>query len=157
MLSHSWGDNVFRNFMRWAENQENGWCDKHIEAYVNIAGPVLGVPKAVSACLSGQPLPPVAPLAAKFRRHSSYVLVSCTSNCCYLPGDTYLPDDTCQRINSNYPIVWVKGCCNMPNEDMPDMQTCMLHGGLCLQAGLHMLHFHEAHCRLESLSHHYSA
>lgn len=41
--------------MRWAENQEAGWCDKHIEAYVNIAGPVLGVPKAVSACMSGQP------------------------------------------------------------------------------------------------------
>ena len=39
--------------MRWAENKEPGWCDKHIEAYVNIAGPVLGVPKAVSACLSG--------------------------------------------------------------------------------------------------------
>lgn len=42
--------------MRWAENEEKGWCDKHIEAYVNIAGPVLGVPKAVSACMSGQPL-----------------------------------------------------------------------------------------------------
>lgn len=55
VLSHSWGDNVFRNYMRWAENQEAGWCDKNIEAYVNIAGPVLGVPKAVSACMSGQP------------------------------------------------------------------------------------------------------
>ena len=54
MLSHSWGDNVFRNFMRWAENEEPGWCETHLEAYVNIAGPVLGVPKAVSACLSGQ-------------------------------------------------------------------------------------------------------
>ncbi|KAL3135758.1 hypothetical protein ABBQ32_007321 [Trebouxia sp. C0010 RCD-2024] len=54
VLSHSWGDNVFRNYMRWAENEEKGWCDKHIEAYVNIAGPVLGVPKAVSACMSGE-------------------------------------------------------------------------------------------------------
>ena len=53
VLSHSWGDNVFRNFMRWAENEEPGWCEAHLEAYVNIAGPVLGVPKAVSACLSG--------------------------------------------------------------------------------------------------------
>ena len=51
--------------MRWAENQEKGWCDKHVEAYVNIAGPVLGVPKAVSACLSGQPLQMVAMLAAE--------------------------------------------------------------------------------------------
>jgi len=41
--------------MRWAENEESGWCEKHLEAYVNIAGPVLGVPKAVTACLSGQP------------------------------------------------------------------------------------------------------
>ena len=40
--------------MRWAENEESGWCETHLEAYVNIAGPVLGVPKAVSACLSGQ-------------------------------------------------------------------------------------------------------
>ena len=39
--------------MRWAENEEAGWCEKHVEAYVNIAGPVLGVPKAVTACLSG--------------------------------------------------------------------------------------------------------
>lgn len=54
VLSHSWGDNVFRNFMRWAENEEAGWCEKHVEAYVNIAGPVLGVPKAVTACLSGE-------------------------------------------------------------------------------------------------------
>ncbi|DBB08038.1 TPA: hypothetical protein ACH3X3_008242 [Trebouxia sp. C0006] len=54
VLSHSWGDNVFRNFMRWAENEQSGWCEKHLEAYVNIAGPVLGVPKAVTACLSGE-------------------------------------------------------------------------------------------------------
>ena len=40
--------------MRWAENEQSGWVDQHMEAYVNIAGPVLGVPKAVSACLSGQ-------------------------------------------------------------------------------------------------------
>lgn len=59
--------------MRWAENQEKGWCDKHVEAYVNIAGPVLGVPKAVSACLSGQPSQSFAPLAANFRHRLSYV------------------------------------------------------------------------------------
>ncbi len=44
--------------MRWAENEQSGWCEKHLEAYVNIAGPVLGVPKAVTACLSGQPTYP---------------------------------------------------------------------------------------------------
>ena len=53
VLAHSWGDNVVRNFMRWAENEQSGWCEDHLEAYISIAGPVLGVPKAVSACLSG--------------------------------------------------------------------------------------------------------
>ena len=53
-VSHSWGDNVFRNFLRWAENQEPGWTEKHIAEYVNIAGPVLGVPKALTAMLSGK-------------------------------------------------------------------------------------------------------
>ena len=69
VVSHSWGDNVFRNYMRWAENKQPGWCDKHIEAYVNIAGPVLGVPKAVTACLSGSHccLACIAPSNGKLR------------------------------------------------------------------------------------------
>ena len=53
VLAHSWGDNVFRNFLHWADDQEAGWTEKHIAHYGNLAGPVLGVPKAVTALLSG--------------------------------------------------------------------------------------------------------
>ena len=34
-----------RNFFWWAERREAGWTEKHVAAYVNIAGTVLGVPK----------------------------------------------------------------------------------------------------------------
>ncbi len=53
VLAHSWGDNVFRNFLHWADDQEAGWTEKHVAHYANMAGPVLGVPKAVTAMLSG--------------------------------------------------------------------------------------------------------
>eukprot|EP00891_Asterochloris_glomerata_P002292 jgi/Astpho2/2292/e_gw1.00040.193.1_t len=54
VLAHSWGDNVFRNFLHWADDQEAGWTEKHVAHYANMAGPVLGVPKAVTAMLSGE-------------------------------------------------------------------------------------------------------
>lgn len=53
VVSHSWGDNVFRNFLFWAEQEEEGWVEKHIANYINVSGPVLGVPKSVTAMLSG--------------------------------------------------------------------------------------------------------
>ena len=53
VLAHSWGDNVFRNFLHWADDQEAGWTEQHVAHYGNLAGPVLGVPKAVTAMLSG--------------------------------------------------------------------------------------------------------
>lgn len=53
LVSHSWGDNVFRNFLTWVGEQDQGWCEEHIHSYVNIAGPTLGVPKSVSTYLSG--------------------------------------------------------------------------------------------------------
>nr|ANH71127.1 phospholipid: diacylglycerol acyltransferase [Lobosphaera incisa]ANH79231.1 phospholipid:diacylglycerol acyltransferase [Lobosphaera incisa] len=53
-VSHSWGDNVFRNFFHWVEDMEKGWTEKYIATYVNIAGPVLGVPKSMTALLSGE-------------------------------------------------------------------------------------------------------
>ena len=68
-MAHSWGDNVFRNFLHWMEQEDRGWADKHIHAYANIGGPVLGVPKSISALLSG--MPPVLLLAA----------VHCRSGC----------------------------------------------------------------------------
>ena len=45
MAAHSWGENVFRNFLGWVERLDDGWTEKHVGAYVNIAGCVLGVPK----------------------------------------------------------------------------------------------------------------
>ena len=47
MAAHSWGENVFRNFLGWIERKDKGWTEKHIAAYVNIAGCVLGVPKVL--------------------------------------------------------------------------------------------------------------
>lgn len=46
-------DNVFRNFMAWASSHDEDWVDKHVAHYANIAGPTLGVPKAISSFLSG--------------------------------------------------------------------------------------------------------
>ncbi len=45
ITSHSWGETVVRNFFWWVERKEQGWTEKHVAAYVNIAGTVLGVPK----------------------------------------------------------------------------------------------------------------
>ena len=53
VASHSWGDNVFRNFMMWAIEDDPGWVEKHVAAYVNIAGPTLGVSKSMTSLLSG--------------------------------------------------------------------------------------------------------
>ena len=53
VMSHSWGDNVFRNFLMWACEDEEDWVEQHIAHYANIAGPTLGVPKSVSSFLSG--------------------------------------------------------------------------------------------------------
>ncbi len=42
-----------RAFLTWADASSPGWVEGHVEAMVNIAGTSLGVPKAVSALLSG--------------------------------------------------------------------------------------------------------
>ncbi|CAM9624868.1 unnamed protein product, partial [Chrysoparadoxa australica] len=64
LLAHSYGSLLVHFFFNWVEspkvcqlfggNGGAGWVDKHIESYVNIAGPMLGVPKATSALLSGE-------------------------------------------------------------------------------------------------------
>jgi phospholipid:diacylglycerol acyltransferase len=40
-------------FLHWVEQQEPGWVDKYLAGYVNLAGPLLGLPKAISPMLSG--------------------------------------------------------------------------------------------------------
>ena len=53
VVSHSYGAVVFTTFLHWAEAQEAGWVDKNVHAYVNLAGTLLGVPKAIAPLLSG--------------------------------------------------------------------------------------------------------
>ena len=53
VLAHSYGDTLFRYFMNWVEAADPGWTEKHVTSYVNIAGPQLGVPKALPTMLTG--------------------------------------------------------------------------------------------------------
>ncbi|WZN65544.1 phospholipid:diacylglycerol acyltransferase [Chloropicon roscoffensis] len=58
VLTHSYGDTLARYFMSWVESPAGGkggkgWVDKYIHRYVNIGGPVLGVPKVIAAMTSG--------------------------------------------------------------------------------------------------------
>ncbi|KAN0063168.1 phospholipid:diacylglycerol acyltransferase [Thecaphora frezii] len=61
VVAHSMGSSVFFYFMKWVEAQGDGfgrggsdWVEEHIEAFTSIAGTFLGVPKAMSAMLSGE-------------------------------------------------------------------------------------------------------
>ena len=62
LLGHSMGNLVVLFFLRWVtEPTERGggdggedWVERHIESFVNVGGPLLGVPKALSAILSGE-------------------------------------------------------------------------------------------------------
>jgi phospholipid:diacylglycerol acyltransferase len=62
LTSHSMGALLVHYFFTWVTTSERAggggggkdWADKHIHAYVNIAGSQLGVPKAASALLSGE-------------------------------------------------------------------------------------------------------
>lgn len=55
IVAHSWGDNVARNFLTWMDEIEPGWVEQHVAVHFNVAGPVLGVPKALTSLLSGKP------------------------------------------------------------------------------------------------------
>lgn len=53
------GSLVFYYFLKWAESPKGGnggenWTENHIESFINIAGPLLGVPKGLTALLSGE-------------------------------------------------------------------------------------------------------
>ena len=59
VVAHSMGNLLFLYFMNWIKSEmghENGtaWLDANIHRYVNIAGPLLGVPKALPSILSGE-------------------------------------------------------------------------------------------------------
>lgn len=53
------GSSMFPYFLKWVENDQGGkggkeWVNNHIESFVNIGGPLMGVPKAVTSLLSGE-------------------------------------------------------------------------------------------------------
>ena len=62
VVSHSMGGLVTYYFLQWvvADVKVGGggggrdWVENHVHAFVNIAGPMLGVPKAIPALLSGE-------------------------------------------------------------------------------------------------------
>ncbi len=62
ITSHSMGSQIVLYFFKWVTTDESeggggggaDWVDKHVHAFVNVAGPLLGVPKAASALLSGE-------------------------------------------------------------------------------------------------------
>ncbi|KAK9280828.1 hypothetical protein L1049_003717 [Liquidambar formosana] len=61
IIPHSMGALYFLHFMKWVEAPApmgggggSDWCSKHIKAVMNIGGPFLGVPKAVSGLFSAE-------------------------------------------------------------------------------------------------------
>lgn len=50
---------MFPYFLKWVESDQGGkggpnWVNDHIESFVNIGGPLLGVPKAITSMISGE-------------------------------------------------------------------------------------------------------
>ena len=61
LVGHSMGSQVVFYFLKWVEasgknygNGGPGWVDKHIEAFIDVAGTLLGAPKCVPALISGE-------------------------------------------------------------------------------------------------------
>ena len=62
LASHSMGGTVTYYFLQWVTADKkvggggggNDWVEKHLHSFVNIAGTLLGVPKAIPALLSGE-------------------------------------------------------------------------------------------------------
>ena len=59
VVAHSMGSVYFHYFLHWVQHKDGGnggkhWVRDHIRSYVNIAGPLLGVPKALAAFISGE-------------------------------------------------------------------------------------------------------
>lgn len=56
ILTHSFGGTVLHHFMHWVEKVAGrGWVEKRVALVAGIGVPHLGVPKALSALLSGEP------------------------------------------------------------------------------------------------------
>ncbi|RKP26338.1 Lecithin:cholesterol/phospholipid:diacylglycerol acyltransferase [Syncephalis pseudoplumigaleata] len=67
LVAHSMGANVIMYFLKWVESPLGGnggptWVNDHIHTFVNLAGPLLGLPKTVASVLSGEMRDTVQPL-----------------------------------------------------------------------------------------------
>ncbi|KAI8884271.1 LACT-domain-containing protein [Backusella circina FSU 941] len=59
VVTHSMGSCMFPYFLKWVESDQGGkggskWTERHVGSFVNLAGPMIGVPKAMTAMLSGE-------------------------------------------------------------------------------------------------------
>ncbi|SCV03918.1 LAME_0H14290g1_1 [Lachancea meyersii CBS 8951] len=61
LVGHSMGSQIIFYFLKWVEaegplygNGGPGWVEKYIDSFVNVAGTLLGAPKAVPALISGE-------------------------------------------------------------------------------------------------------
>lgn len=61
LVGHSMGCNTITYFFQWLQGESASeraagaeWIDKHIHAFINVGGPMLGTPKALAAALSGE-------------------------------------------------------------------------------------------------------
>ncbi|KAI8925823.1 Lecithin:cholesterol acyltransferase-domain-containing protein [Entophlyctis helioformis] len=59
ITAHSMGNIVFHYFLSWVRSETGGaagedWPDTHLAGWVNIAGPMLGVPKSLAPMISGE-------------------------------------------------------------------------------------------------------
>lgn len=59
VVTHSMGSSMFPYFLKWVESSKGGdggkrWVNDNIESFVNIGGPLMGVPKAVTSMMSGE-------------------------------------------------------------------------------------------------------
>ncbi|KAI9594975.1 Lecithin:cholesterol acyltransferase-domain-containing protein [Syncephalis fuscata] len=67
LVAHSMGANVLMYFLKWVESPLGGnggatWVNDHVHTFVNLAGPLLGLPKTVASVLSGEMRDTVQPL-----------------------------------------------------------------------------------------------
>ena len=73
LASHSMGALIVLYFFKWVESPDHGnggpdWCEQHIAGWANIAGTLLGVPKAMAACVSrGRRSQLIAPVCCRAR------------------------------------------------------------------------------------------
>ncbi|KAM0677201.1 phospholipid:diacylglycerol acyltransferase [Binucleata daphniae] len=54
LLTHSLGSLTALHFLQWVSETDPEFVDKHIQSFINIAAPFLGVTKSISGLLSGE-------------------------------------------------------------------------------------------------------